>query len=92
MKTDPEPTGSQEMSQDHNEEPVTDRKILPNDPPEIRIRKMIVSLDFEEFGVHRRAALGLIPKVIDPELNAKMAFPDLNLIEVSNLLVARIYL
>ena len=77
VKTDPEPTASQELSKDHNEEPVTDRKILPNDPPEIRIRKMIVSLDFEEFGVHRRAALGLIPKVIDPELNAKMAFSRL---------------
>ena len=47
------------------------------DPPEILIQKMVRALNFEEFGVHRRAALGFIPLVQDPEFNSKMKFSRL---------------
>ena len=50
---------------------------VPQEPPEIQIQKMIRALNFEEFGVHRRAALGLLPSVRDPECDSKMFFSRL---------------
>jgi hypothetical protein len=50
----------------------------PEEPPPIeKGQKVTLRLRFEELGVHRRASLGLLPNVEDPELNDRMQFSRL---------------
>ena len=48
-----------------------------NQPPKPQKKPYKLKLKFEELGVYRRAALGLLPNVNDPELQDIMAFSTL---------------
>lgn len=48
-----------------------------NQPPKPQKKPYKLKLKFEELGVYRRAALGLLPNVNDPELQEVMAFSTL---------------